>query len=298
MLSFILMTSCQKVIEIEYPAVEPRLNVNCLFVPGEPFNVRIGQIRQLNDTLTPLIVEDAACIIREKDGQQEQLRYTENGFYVSEQLIPNPGKIYTLEVSHPDFETVTATDTMPQPVEPSEIYFTLNTLYDALDESFFHDLNLRFQDIPNYNNYYELRIVLEEVHDSDTTHTQILMSRTNDLSLQNTGLTDYEPASIPFSDNLFDGQNYFLSTYYRLPFSGSSGSGEVFYNDHNLIVHFNALSYVHYLYKRKMIMHLMNQESDIFEGVGDPIQMYSNIKNGYGIFAAYCPYIDTLHHQQ
>jgi len=293
----IFTVSCQKVIEVEYPSVVPRLNVNCLFVPDKPFKVRIGKIRQLDDTASSYIVTDAVCIIQEKGGVQEQLLYTENGFYISEQLIPKPGKIYTLEVSHPDFETVTATDTMPRPVEPSQIYFTLNTLYDALDQSFFHDLNIRFQDLSNDKNYYELRIILEQFYDEDTTHTQLTLARTNDLSLLNTGLMDYEPSSIPFNDNMFDGQNYFLSTYYTLPFSGMSGDGQVSYNSHNLIVHFNALSHQHFLYKRKMIMHLSNQESDIFEGVGDPIQMYSNIEKGYGIFAAYNPHIDTLHHE-
>jgi hypothetical protein len=47
-----------------------------------------------------------------------------------------------------------------------------------------------------------------------------------------------------------------------------------------------------------MIMHIRNQESDILEGIGDPVGMYTNIENGYGIFAAYCPHADTLHHQE
>ncbi len=293
----VIFTACRKEIEIELPPIEPALTVNCLFTPDTVFTVRVGKLLPFNDTVSEYIVDDAVCKIWENGIYKEQLTYSINGFYVSETLKASVGKVYQIEVSHPDFETVRAADTVPEPLEISEVYFVHNTLYDVLDEAYFHSINIRFHDDAQKENYYELRLVLEDsTYDGDVQYEEILLTKTNDLSLLYTGLIELEPASIPFSDELFNGQNYFLSTYYKLPFGGTSGD-EIYYKPHNLIVHFNAVSYQYYKFTRQMIMHLRNQESDFFEGIGDPVQMYSNIENGYGIFAAYNPIIDTLHHE-
>ncbi len=287
--------ACQKEIEIEYPEIEPALTVNCLFTPDTGFKIRVGKLLPFNDTVSEYIVDDAFCKIWENGVFKEQLRYTNDGFYVTESLKAGVGNVYEIEVSHPDFETVSARDTVPGPIEISEVYFVHNTLYDPLGENYFHDINIRFQD-DMQKNYYELRLVLVDSTDEGAVRLrQLLFSKTNDLSLLSTGLIEFEPASIPFNDVLFNGQNYFLSTYYKLPFGSSSGSS---YDTHNLIVQFNSVSYQYYRYARQMIMHIRNQESDILEGIGDPVGMYTNIENGYGIFAAYNPHADTLHHQE
>lgn len=290
--------SCQKELEIEYPEIEPRLVVNCLFSPDSLFKVRIGQLLSVNDSISTFIIEDAECEIWEDGIFAENLQYTTDGFYVSETLVPEVGKAYTLNVRHLDFPDVIATDTVPERVSVSDAYFVLNTLYEPLNESYFHDINIRFQDNIATNDFYELKLLVKRgnTDDEDTQINSLLFTKTNDLTLLNTGLIEYEPASIPFTDKLFNGQNYFLSAYYTLPFAAYSDEG-VSYNTHDLIVHFNSVSYQYYQYSRKMIIHIRNQESDIFEGIGDPVQMYSNIEKGYGIFAAYCPYIDTLHHE-
>ncbi len=295
--SVLLYVSCQKELEINYPDIEPKLVVNCLFTPDSTFSVRVGQMLSLNDTVTSFIINDAQCKIWENGIFAEDLLYTNNGFYVSRNIKAKTGNMYQIEISHPNFETVTATDTIPEPVEVSELYFEHNTLYDPLDENYFHDVNIRFQDNVAKQNYYELKLLVKEGPEEDDWRqtSNVLLTKTNDLTLLNTGLIDYQPASIPFSDKLFNGQNYFLSTYYKLSFGGSY-NGEIRYNTHDLIVSFNAVSYQYYQYSRKMIMHLRNQESDILEGIGDPVQIYSNIENGYGIFAAYNPNINTLHH--
>ncbi len=299
LISFIItfsFFSCQKELEIEYPDIEPKLVVNCLFTPDSLFIVRVGKLLPLNDSTTTFIVDNAVCEISEDDIFAENLKYTKDGFYISETLKPQVGKVYTLYVIHPDLPNVTATDTVPEPVSVSETYFKHKILYDALDESYFHTINIRFQDNIHINNHYELKLLTEDSIDDATQIISQSFEKSDDLTIMNTGLLDYHPSSIPFSDKLFNGQNYFLSTYYKLPFESSDGEGNIWYNSHNLIVHFNSISYQYFQYSRKMIMHIRNQESYIFEWVGNPVEMYSNIENGYGIFAAYNPYIDTLQH--
>ncbi len=293
-----ILNPCQKELEITYPGIDSKLVVNCLFTPDTIFKVRIGKLLSVNDSISSFIIENADCRITENGTFTEKLHYTENGFYVSTLLKPKTGNIYSIIVKHPDFETVTATDTIPQQISASNVYTIYNVLYDPLNESYFHTINIRFKDNVLLRNFYELKLTVRESYDTDTFITPLLLNKTNDLTLLNTGLIEYEPASIPFSDKLFNGQNYLLSTYYTLPFQSTDGNGTVTYHTHDLIVQFNSVSYQYFQYSRKMIMHLRNQNSDIFEGIGDPVQMYSNINNGYGIFASYVPYSDTLHHEK
>jgi hypothetical protein len=289
--------SCQKEIELEYPTPEPKLVVNCLFSPDSLFKVRVGKILAFNDTSTSFIVENAECEIFENGVFSEKLKYQDNGFYISEFLTPKSGNTYELIVSAEGFPIVSAIDTVPYPVNIENLYFELNTLYDALDETYFNDINIIFNDNQALYNYYQLKLICERIsEDSTMQKDNLIFEKTNDLTLLNTGLIEYQPTLIPFSDILFNGQNYFLTTFYKLPFAMSDGEN-VYYETHNIIVYFNSISYQYYQYSRKMIMHIRNQESDIFEGIGDPVEMYSNIQNGYGIFAAYCPHTDTLHHE-
>ena len=289
----LLSVSCQKELEIELPEIEKKLVVNCFFSPDSLFKVRVGKLLSINDSTSSYIIEDANCDIFENGVFAEKLQYTSNGFYISETLMPKLGSIYTLEVKHPNFPNILATDTVPFPINILEEYFVHTTLYSPLDESYFHDINIRFQDNPLKRNYYELSL---QVKQQENNPYNLTFEKSNDLVLQSTGLIGLYPRAIVFSDKLFNGQSYFLSTYYMLNSSGTINN-EVFYNSYDLIVHFNAISYQFHEYTRYLIMHLINQESDIFEGIGDPIQMYSNIENGYGIFAAYCPRTDTLHHE-
>ena len=60
-----LYVSCQKELEINYPDIEPKLVVNCLFTPDSTFSVRVGQMLSLNDTVTSFIINDAQCKIWE-----------------------------------------------------------------------------------------------------------------------------------------------------------------------------------------------------------------------------------------
>ena len=293
----IFFASCQKEIELEYPTPDPKLVVNCLFSPDSLFKVRVGKILAFNDTVSSFSVENAQCEIYENGVFAEKLEYQGDGYYFSKILTPKSGNNYKLIVSAEGFPVVDAIDTVPYPVSVENAYFEHNTLYDALDESYFHTVNVIFDDNPDLKNYYQLKLVCERTYDDSTINkVHLILEKTNDLTLLNTGLIEYQPSSIPFSDKLLNGQNYFLTTYYTLPFAISNGI-DVFYDTHNLIVHFNSVSDQFYQYSRKMIMHLRNQESDIFEGIGDPVAMYSNIQNGYGIFAAYCPHTDTLHHE-
>jgi hypothetical protein len=82
-----------------------------------------------------------------------------------------------------------------------------------------------------------------------------------------------------FDDQQFNGGECFLNI-----FTGVLNNEA---DEYELIVELNSVSEKYYKYKTQLGLYLRSLDSNIFEGVPDPIELYSNIENGYGIFAAY-----------
>ena len=89
--------------------------------------------------------------------------------------------------------------------------------------------------------------------------------------------------NILLSDELFDGKNVRLKLYSE-------------YSDYDteLYIYFRSVSRTYYQYKKKLLRHIENQYSNIWSGTGNPVTLFSNIENGYGIFAGYCEQVDTI----
>ncbi len=56
---------------------------------------------------------------------------------------------------------------------------------------------------------------------------------------------------------------------------------------YTLSIYLRGISTNYYQYKKSHYKHVYNQEPDLWEGGETPTPMYSNISNGYGIFAAF-----------
>ena len=295
----LILFSCQKVIEIDYPTQETKLVVNCLFTPDSLFKARISKTSFTTDS-SDLSIKDATCEIWSAGQLLETLQHTKNGFYISESLYPEVNKAYTIKVKHEIFPDLTATDTVPEPANVLDINFDFFTQYDMLDERYFHDLNITLNDNPNKSNFYQIKGVVETWHvnyeiNTDTiwVYNNIYLN-TDDFAFQNSEFT--ESAIIPFTDSFFNGQNYTVKLKYKYPFASYS-NGVPYIETHNLLVPIYSTSKQYYKYRTKLIQHINNQYSDVYFGIGDPVQMYTNIQGGYGIFAAYNSELYILHHE-
>jgi hypothetical protein len=59
------------------------------------------------------------------------------------------------------------------------------------------------------------------------------------------------------------------------------------YAEYNLKISFRSVSESYYKYKERQFAYLFSLENDILSGMSEPINLYSNIMGGYGIFAGY-----------
>ncbi|MBN2777107.1 MAG: DUF4249 family protein, partial [Bacteroidales bacterium] len=57
---------------------------------------------------------------------------------------------------------------------------------------------------------------------------------------------------------------------------------------------FRSISKEMYDYRKSLIKHVYNQQTGDVQLFGDPVPMFSNIKNGLGVFAGYSEVFDSL----
>jgi len=277
-LFIICLTSCIKPIPLEIEMSEPEIVVNALITEGQSVKVYIGTTSSFLDTteikLTPQIE------LFEENSRVAALEMNPEGYYTTFYPLSSL-KQYKLIVTDTDMGICSAIDTIPEkvPVTDAEFYFT------SLDEfgTPYFEAEIHFDDPPNKKNYYELLIYEEKYNKYVNEYI------TSNASIINEGDQEYMPTSLFFSDELFNGNNFGIKI--KFVTSGlTNESGEHVPDGDNFVI-LRSVSYTYYSYRKYCTRHLYNQTvaddmlSMFFKG--EPIDAYTNVDNGYGIFAGY-----------
>jgi hypothetical protein len=286
-ITVLLISSCIKEIEIKTETVEKLPVINCIFSPDSVFKVSVSLPIEITSN-TAQYVEDAVIKITSEDNTVINLFYTgSNGIYKSAQK-PLSNVLYTLEADINGYETVRASDMIPVPVYIENVEYYHDQ--DVLNNDSIPMSNISFVDDGNIENYYDcIGFALnQETGMKEYFNSPYYGEFYPDNVLLNEGDIDYYPSSFFFSDVLFNGSEYTLS----VPIAGGP-----FYNSN---IEFRVTSRNYYLFRKYWTRHYYNQSNDHNVGTGfidvdfmgilrmsDPIEMFSNIENGYGIFAGY-----------
>ncbi len=272
----IFSTACHKPLEIDYPEQEPALVVNCLFSPDTIFLVKITKTQKTNDSTSNQIT-DATCELWENNQLLEKLENNNTNIYQST-VLPEIGKTYTIKVEHKDYKAISATSYVPELPQIENLNIT--NWYVAVDfywEMQLSECHLTIIDEKKTTDYYKLKF---------HTGSDCSFFRSNDIVLTSEELFEYDPSFLYFSDKKINGQKYNLN--FLIPHGiGDSGS------DLDVITIAKSLSEEHYLYTKKMLKYSYESRVGELSEAIEPIEMYSNVENGYGIFAGYSQQIDT-----
>ncbi len=272
-IKFILLSlvifSCEKEIQIDLPEHKAQPVLNCLFSQDSIFKVHLSKTTSIVNNF-PSKISDATVHLYENELFIEELTFDGN-IYTST-ILPKTNKKYQIKVNTPKFQNITAFDYIPS--KPNLISTSLQKNAYTDEEGYdMGQLTIEFQDNPNKKNYYEVLLIVKE---TNRPYAPYYDEKNNDPVLLNEESLAYEPESLVFSDELLNGSTYKLKINY------SSIEDNL-----DLKIYFRHITKNYYNYKKRLIIHLYNQEHDIWEGVGEPISMYTNIEGGYGIFAGY-----------
>jgi len=274
------LISCEKPVNIDIPSYEPELVLNCFFTPDDSFRVHLTQSVSVLDTSINA-VDDAQIIIFENGQAADTLRQGIEGFYFSD-ITAKRSNIYSIKVEHENYTTISASDTLP---EKTAIISTTHITDAGYDEEgkLYDQINIRFSDPAHTENFYEAAIYhLYTYNGQQARNALVLFS--NSSVLVHEGDLEYYPNYVVFTDELLQETNEIdLNFFFQSELDNS-----------RLILQWRNISRNYYYYRKSIIRHLNNQESDIWGGTGEPVQLYSNITNGRGIFAGFELQTDTF----
>jgi hypothetical protein len=264
------IASCDLVVDIDVPFEKKQLVVNCDFNPEEVWSSYISLNKHILDTLEHARVTNAFVVVYENDQPIDTLVHVENGKYESDFGKPFAGKTYSIRVQAENYETATAQSLIPN-VTPIDNVTVTEPVRGSMD--YRTEIEVAFSDNLYENNFYQIKVFsrfdrLGEDFQVEPS-LQIVETIVDDPS-ENIEVTDWR-TGVLLKDAFFNGKKRVLSMKTRYP----GGS--------NFIVELRTLSkdYYDYYITRSL------QEASNGDPLSQPINVYSNIENGFGIFAGY-----------
>ncbi|MBX2913941.1 MAG: DUF4249 domain-containing protein [Cyclobacteriaceae bacterium] len=270
-LILVLITGCQLVVDFEIPIDKPKLVLNAILNPDSTWNVSVTQSRHILDEFSAGYVPNAVVTIMDENdiviSTLDQPGFRE---YRSD-LKPQAGKIYKVKVEVQGFEPVSALTNIPQPmpITAVKIDTVLNDDYaDVTAEITFTD--------PPEKNYYQLYVstkMIVQYWNSNGTRADTI----NYLHPLYLYKSEFEESTSVFNDFKFNGATAKIKARFSYWTRGTILKQQI------ILLHLNEA-----YYKYELTRNL--QERTTGDPFAQPVQVFSNITNGIGIFAACAGY--------
>ncbi len=284
---FFILSACEKTEDIvDFPIKNPELVVNAMFSPDNIFKFQVSHSLSVLDNAELENLSDATIYLYE-DGiiiDTITQQYMDESYYSTK--TPILGRKYAIKVYHQGYHYVESEDFIPTPVSINSLSYIIkdsSTFYDEYTNEHIgyciFSLSVDFDD-PTENNYYLFSGYYNSVDNyyGDTIINNIYFKEKEG---ENAFVETYSSEGIIFSDKYFNGKSFSFSVEIE---DNDFDSGKTY------IFVLNTLSRNAYLYKKSLAMY--ENAHNIF--FSEPVQVYNNISNGYGIFAGYSFTIDSL----
>jgi len=306
----VVFSSCEKVIDFDGKIPDPMLVVNCVIVPDSVITVHLTRSKFfLSKSYEFTNVENATVNMYINNSELEELKYIGDGVYQSAKtakandivkITAEKAGLNSVEsevVVQPMITILSVDTTWVSTEYTGPIY---DSLYNEIGKSTYAKVNVRvrFKDDGNEQNYYQLfvqkrttdyyKVKTGEIYEQvlynswDIEYDDVVFgntqSETDILGLSGNALNR------SFSDELFNGKEYSLS------FSTMGSKTEYFdgktptdkpAGKEDIEISLNRLSKSYYLYLRSANA---SMNVDFFS---EPVQVYSNVKDGLGILGSY-----------
>ncbi|MFA9388496.1 MAG: DUF4249 domain-containing protein [Prolixibacteraceae bacterium] len=322
----LVLNACSKKISFDADLISSKLVINGIIEPDSLVDLVIATSKPIPGTISDFIWLPNATVVLYEDGNKVEtletydLVYAENddqeynyNYNYSEEKRPakayrsklrtKAGSTYRLEITHPDYESVSCETTIPEPVEIISIDTSSFKENQHGYERNVLKVELKFKDPENEPNYY--RMIAHVLRGEPTvnynyetreyTDTVVNVTETyaniNDpiINPENEDANDIlfnSPSNRynVFTDELIDGKEYtitFKLEYYvnRFDLDSITENMGAFYNIDFIL---QAISRETYLYYKSSYEHKY-YDGELFV---EPVQVFSNVENGIGIFGA------------
>jgi hypothetical protein len=268
----ILLSACDIIVDVDVPIESAKITLNSVFIQDSTWKLQLMLNRHILDETDFKAVDDAQVIILDSGFPIDTLANHGNGLYAGDARAV-AGRTYEAKVNSPAYGSVSGKSYVPMPVEIRNVSIVKSE--GPRPETIKIDITYEMTDRPDEVNYYQLVLFSERKYqdrvtgeEKTTTFTVPLESKdlkiANAISRPNEGLF--------FKDDLFDGESISInleSVYFRNE------------NDTTkLMLYLRTLSAEYYHYQ--VTSHLQERTSN--DPFAQPVSVYNNIENGFGIF--------------
>ncbi len=293
------IASCTKDLEIDIPEKENKLVIYSTLVPftfPQPKQLRVDvtSTKHIFDT-TRNTIKDATVLLY-NNNLTDTLRYIDSlGFYPLN-FHPDVDDQLRITVKKKGFETVTSSTHIPGKVQIIDTNLT-PIAYFSDNDDVYSEISVSFKDPVNEKNYYSVMvsdIAYSKYEECDfyrlSTNDPIITSESYYPSIIRYNLAT--PKELLFTDETINGKEHTLVIYYYPP---QGLSAKKWISDHHISIHLRNVTKEYFQYKTTLIHHLNNREEDYLYGMAEPLDVVSNIENGYGLFAGFNNDIIAMH---
>lgn len=278
----LLFLGCETIIDIDIPDDEPRLVLNSFFNPDSTLSISLFQSMGILETGDFKAIDGAVVSVFDKDGAQiTQLTDNGEGKY-SSLFVPQAGEEYRIEASKNGFSTIESSDMIP--LDSARIISIDLTLTESGFEgggSGEYDIEFTIKDFAG-SDFYEVQVFERSVYEFDGVRYENFGNRF--LDSEDPVFDEFNSSGLGllFGDALFDEGELKISVSAFLNLGNNCEEApECISEESFLIVRKVSESYFNY---NRTLRLQQDLEGNPF---AEPVSVFNNIKNGFGIFAGY-----------
>lgn len=291
-----LFLACYSTTEVALPEDESLMVINSVnFQPDSTWLIEISKSQSYLKNNNFKIVDNAIVLIKDENNVEIPLEPKSiNGriLYTAKHK-PVCENLYTLNISSPGFSSVEATCTLPEPISIENIVIDSTLLKEAYNYYYENgnygpytglniDCQIILKDPPEVENYYQLALY----HESESSYTGLDGNVVNQHHFIQRYFHAKDDGSIDemiISDETFNGTLYRWNAF--VPIENFYDFKTKYSPTYKLKLHFvlRHLSKDYFQYKETV--ELQNKRGS--NPFSQPVIIFSNIKNGVGIFAGY-----------
>jgi hypothetical protein len=217
------------------------------------------------------------------------------GNYCSKKVKPLPGKEYRIVAKVPGLPDVSATAILPNPVKIEKIdtaaiqLVTGRVVIDGKEYTSYENVlkcNIQFADPLNETNYYLVEVFYKN-GDQMPIHSRYFTCKdpvVEEYMYDGEIMSGQEQINgVVFSDKVINGKRYSLNLTIGY---------QAHYSDVRSVIYFHLYSISENYFKYIRTLNLFNAKFG--KPLSEPVQVFSNITGGYGIFAGAAVSCDSL----
>ena len=264
-----LLFSCEKDVVFNFNH-SPKLCFNCILNPDSTVKARLTVSRNIENNIVFDAVDNASIILYENESNLGEMVSTGNGDYFLN-YSPKTGNTYKIKVLANKYNDIEATTIIPE--KPDVTYLIDSLEYSEQGEFYWVHCNFIIHDKTGPNNYWLYgKRTINNVTYTGGGYNDINAPFVDDFNREIDTYAKYGFVYnyyVRISDEGFDGEDLSFNTTRRKGFYINFVAADTHYDK----------------YIKSSVTARINNESEL--PFREPIQIYSNINNGVGIFGSF-----------